>query len=169
MDTKVLVRVNNVDLVSTSDEQLIAIKPICEAIGINFPPQFKKIKEDKILSSAVTLRDTTGADGKIYQMCCLPVRYIFGWLFTINPANVTTEAQESVFKYKQICYDVLYDYFTGQQKRVIEQNKVEIAVLEDIFSNLSTQQSQIKQSLADKRRKLELLREERLNNEPTSF
>lgn len=168
MDTKILVRVNNVDIVSTSDEQLIAIKPICQAIGIDYSNQIKKIKEDGILSSTMVLKTTVGADGKNREMCCLPVRYIFGWLFTINPANVSIDSQKAVLKYKQICYDALYDYFTGQQKKVNEQNKVEIALLEDI-SNLSSQQSQIKQSITEKRHKLELLREERLKNEPTLF
>ena len=35
METKIIARVNNVDIVSTSDEQLVAIKPICEALGIS--------------------------------------------------------------------------------------------------------------------------------------
>lgn len=35
MDTKIIARVNNVDILSTSDEQLVAIRPICEALGID--------------------------------------------------------------------------------------------------------------------------------------
>jgi hypothetical protein len=168
MDIKILVRVNNVDIVSTSDEQLIAIKPICQAIGIDYSRQLKKVKEDRFLSSVMGVTPTTGSDGKTYDMCCLPIRYVYGWLFTINPANVAPGAQEGVMKYKQICYDALYDYFTGQQKKVNEQNKVEIALLEDI-SNLNSQQSQIKQSITEKRHKLEHIRAERLRNEPTLF
>lgn len=45
----------------------------------------RKIKEDEILGSVIPLRGTTGADGKQYDMFCLPLQYIFGWLFTINP------------------------------------------------------------------------------------
>lgn len=31
METKTIAKVNNVDIVSTNDEQMVAIKPICEA------------------------------------------------------------------------------------------------------------------------------------------
>lgn len=43
METKIIARVNNVDIVSTSDEQSIAIKPICEALGISDRAQRAKI------------------------------------------------------------------------------------------------------------------------------
>jgi len=168
MDTKVLVRVNNVDIVSTSDEQLIAIKPICEALGIDRKSQQVKINEHPILSSARVVTTLTASDGKRYEMFCLPIEYIFGWLFTINPLKVGEDAREPLIKYQRECYHALYEYFTGQQRKVIEQNKVEIALLEEI-SNLSSQQVQIKQSITEKKRKLEKLREERLNDEPTLF
>ena len=92
METRVIARINNVDIVSTSDEQLVPIRPICEALGIAYPTQFQKIQEDEDLSSTITLRVTVGADGKQREMACLPVEFVFGWLFTINPKNVKPEA-----------------------------------------------------------------------------
>lgn len=44
METKIIARVNNVDIVSTSDEQLVPLRPICEALGIAFERQTAKIK-----------------------------------------------------------------------------------------------------------------------------
>ena len=87
METKTIVRVNNVDIIATSDEQLVAIRPICEALGIDRKRQQDKIKEHPILSAVGGLKPLTGADGKQYEMFCLPLEYIFGWLFTINPAG----------------------------------------------------------------------------------
>lgn len=46
-------------------------------------------------------------------MFCLPFKYVFGWLFTINPANVKEAAREAVMNYRAQCYDVLYDHFTA--------------------------------------------------------
>ena len=109
------------------------------------------------MNSVAALRASTGADGKKYEMLCLPVRYIFGWLFTINPANVKPEAQEAVRVYRRSCYDALYQHFFGTQKRQLEQNR------------LNQQQQQLKQTIADKRKKLEQLRNERLKNEPQLF
>ena len=113
METRVIARINNVDIVSTSDEQLVPIRPICEALGIAYPTQFQKIQEDEDLSSTITLRVTVGADGKQREMACLPVEFVFGWLFTINPKNVKPEAQSAVRRYRMECYRALYEHFTG--------------------------------------------------------
>ena len=168
METKTIVRVNNVDIVATSDEQLIPIRPICEALGIAYERQSVKIKEHPILGSTVTLEVMVAADGKRREMLCLPIRYIFGWLFTINPANVNEEAREALIGYQHECYDALYQHFFGTQKRQLEQNRAEISLLEEL-ADLSQQQAQLKQTIADKRKKLEKLREERLKNEPQLF
>ena len=175
METRVIARINNVDIVSTSDEQLVPIRPICEALGIDYSRQLKKIKDDPDLCSVVGDTPTTASDGKTYRMVCLPVRYIFGWLFTVNPNNVAPEAKEAVCQYRRACYDILYEHFMGGQQKQIEQNKMEIALLEDIAeikelqNELKQQQSQLKQKESEKYKQLEKLRAERLSNEPTLF
>lgn len=168
MTTKIIARVNNVDIVSTGDEQLVAIKPICEVLGVDYKVQWQKIKDDEDFSSVMVLSTTTGADGKQYEMCCLPIHYIFGWLYTINPKNVKPEAQESVREYRRTCCGVLYNHFLKQPMKQLDQNKIEVALLEEI-AELNQQSSQLKQTIVEKRKKLEQLREERLKNEPMLF
>ncbi|MDL2262971.1 phage antirepressor N-terminal domain-containing protein [Bacteroidales bacterium OttesenSCG-928-I21] len=87
MITRTLARVNEVSIqvVENGSEKLVPIKPICEALGIEFEPQRRKLNEDDFLNSVTTLKVATGNDGKQYEMICLPYQYIFGWLFTINP------------------------------------------------------------------------------------
>ena len=93
METKTIARVNNVDIISTNDRQkLVPIKPICTALGIAFEPQYQKLKDDEDLSSVIMLSITTGSDGKKYEMVCLPMEFIFGWIFTISPKNVSPES-----------------------------------------------------------------------------
>ena len=120
-ETKVAT-INNVAIVVTGEE-LIPIKPICEALGIAYEPQFTKLKEDDFLSSVITLSVTTGADGKEYKMVCLPQEFIFGWLFTINPKNVKEEAREAVAKYRIECYRALYRHFTLSARFLKEQRE----------------------------------------------
>lgn len=64
METKTIAKVNNVDIVSTNDEQMVAIKPICEALGIDYKVQWQKIKDDEDLSATMVLNTTVAADGK---------------------------------------------------------------------------------------------------------
>lgn len=112
---KTIAKINEVPIVMIEDgESLVPIKPICQAIGVSHQKQIEKLKNDDILSSATTLGVTVAADGKERNMTCLPYKYIFGWLFTINPKNVKPEAKEAVTKYKLACYDALYNYFTEQ-------------------------------------------------------
>lgn len=110
-------------LMMENGEKLIPIKPICEALGIDIESQRKKIKDDDFLSSTAVLSTAVGGDGKDREMFCLPLKYIFGWLFTINPKNVKEEAREAVTQYRVECYDVLYRHFTKYQDFVVDRSK----------------------------------------------
>ncbi|WP_294596415.1 phage antirepressor N-terminal domain-containing protein [uncultured Rikenella sp.] len=110
MKDTIITTINHVEIVVTSD-MFVPIKPICEVLGIAFPRQSEKIKSDAILSSTVTQRVTVGADGKQREMLCLPLKYVFGWVFSINPDNVKEQSRENIIRYKQECYDVLYEHF----------------------------------------------------------
>ena len=129
--TKTLARVNNVSiLMIQGGENLVPIKPICEALGISYQGQIDKIKSDEILSPTLRLSLTVGGDNKEREMQCIPFMYIFGWLFTINPKNVNVEAQESVTKYKLECYKALFKHFTDQsdflqQKQIALEKQIE--------------------------------------------
>ena len=115
METKIIARVNNVDIVSTSDEQLVAIKPICEALGIDWSSQKQRIERDEILASTMVMITTVAADGKDREMCAVPYMFVFGWLFSIDASKVNEDVKESVLKYKMECYKVLLEHFTEPQ------------------------------------------------------
>lgn len=115
METKIIARVNNVDIVSTSDEQLVAIKPICEALGIDWSSQKQRIERDEILASTMVMITTVAADGKDREMCAVPYMFVFGWLFSIDASKVNEDVKESVLKYKMECYKVLFEHFTEPQ------------------------------------------------------
>lgn len=161
---------NGIDImaVEIDGETYIPIKPICETIGVEAAPQRAKIQEDDILSAVGTLSVSTGADGKSYEMLCLPVRYIFGWLFTINPKNVKEEEREKELEYRRKCYDALYDHFTGSMRRTIETNNAEIELLQSINIAISDEkEAKGRRKKAEKA--LAKLRSERLNPQPSLF
>lgn len=167
MEEKTIIRVNGVDIVATSDE-LIPIRPICDALGISYERQYRKVNESEDLGSVVALRATTGADGKQYEMVCLPIEFIYGWLFTINPDNVKEEAREKVRRYRMECYHALYLYFHRPMERMDEQNRLERESLH-IIDRATAQIDELKKLVAGERRKLEKIRQERLTNEPQLF
>jgi hypothetical protein len=149
-------------------QSYVAVKPVCEALGIDHSAQIRDLKEDVILSPVMVSMPTTGSDGKQYQMICIPLKYVFGWLFSINENRVKPEAKEHVLKYKMECYNVLFNHFFGNVKRQLEANQIEISLLEKINS-LNEQKSFISSELKENKSKLEKIREERLKNEPNLF
>jgi|GEM_PF-350839 len=130
METKTMVVANvngkEIGILNEPEGKFVPIKPICDALGINYTTQLEKIKEDEILGAVIPLRGTTGADGKVYQMACIPFELVFGWLFTINPKNVAPEAKDNVTRYRMECYYALYRYFTSRAEFVeLKQNEID--------------------------------------------
>jgi hypothetical protein len=120
----VVAKVNDVQIVVIENgEKRVAIKPICDALGIDIDSQRQKLQKDEILSSVTVLSTATGSDGKTYQMVTIPFKFVFGWLFTINPKNVREEARETVTRYKLACYEALYNHFAAQNEFLEERQK----------------------------------------------
>lgn len=170
MPQTLISKINGVDIVTVErdGEIFVPIKPICAALGIEAAPQRDKLQNDEFFNSVGTIIVSTGADGKSYDMYALPLKFIYGWLATINPGKVAPEAREAVTRYRRECYDVLYEHFTGSMRRTIETNNAEIELLQQINSAISDEKE------AKGRRKkaeeaLGKLRAERLNHQPSLF
>lgn len=139
METQNIAVVNGVQIQCSSDaEKLIPIKPICEALGIVPDTQIRKIKEHPIFSSTTVLSVVVASDEKNREMVCLPIKYIFGWLFTIHPDNVDPQVKELVIKYQMECYDALYTYFTARASFVeLKQTEIDrqLSIVDDAKSH----------------------------------
>lgn len=145
-------------IVIENGEKLVPIKPICEALGVSFQSQKEKIEEDDILAPTVRLSLTVAADGKEREMVCLPYKFIFGWLFTINPKNVKEEAKEGVINYKLACYNALYQSFTDSQEFLEQKQKLveeHLIVLDDATKNFKN----AKNIMYDRKKELNRVRE----------
>lgn len=159
METKTVAKINQVEIqmVSNTKERLVPIKPICEALGIDVEPQRRKLNEDDFLSSVATSGVATGSDGKQYEMLCLPLEFIFGWLFTINPKNVKEEAREAVSKYRIECYRALYKHFSSQaeflseKQSLLDQQLEYVEMVKNEFSSAKSRLSEAQKKLSEAR------------------
>ncbi len=171
MNEILIKRVNEtgITIVQDGSDIFVPIRPICDALGVTFSRQRKKIMEDPILSSVVALRATTGSDGKQYEMVNLPLEFVFGWLFTISPDNVATEeAAEAVIRYKRECYHALFAHFVKRFRHAQQCNEQEIALLSQI-SELKDTLLANKNELKAAQDRLARMRTERLEFQPTLF
>jgi hypothetical protein len=124
----ITVNSTEIQIVTFDGERYVAIKPICEAIGVNYTTQLEKIQDDEILSSVVPLRGITAADNKEYKMRVIPLRFVFGWLFTINPNNVKPEIKQNVLNYRMQCYNSLFDTFTKRTEILKEKTTYQLEI-----------------------------------------
>ena len=163
-------KINGADIVTVNrdGETYVPIKPVCEAIGIDAKAQRTKLQEDEFFASVGVIITSTGADGKHYDMYCIRLRDVYGWLATINPGKVAPEARETVMRYRRECYDVLYDHFAGSLRRRFEENEAEIKALQAVndaikgVKEAKNIQREAEQRLAD-------IRKSRLDTAPTLF
>lgn len=134
----------------------IAIKPICEVLNVNYNRQLLTLKNDDFFSQLYSLQDMVGADNRVRKMVCLPEKYIYGWLLSLNSSSPELKS------YKKECYDILYNHFHGAitgrkellKKKVeldIELIKAENELLENPaymkIQDLKKQQSEVSKGL----------------------
>ena len=72
------------------------------------------------------------ADGKEREMFCIPYKYVFGWLFSIDTTRVNEDVREAVIRYKMKCYDVLYEYYTESKVFLKEKQARMNACIDDL-------------------------------------
>jgi len=124
----ITVNEKEISIESHNNEKFVAIKPICEAIGVDYDNQIEKINNDEILSQLTPLKGVVAADGKTRKMRVISLRYVFGWLFTINPNKVKPEIKQDIINYKKQCYDALFDTFTKRTSILKEKTNYQIEI-----------------------------------------
>ncbi|MHA3052579.1 phage antirepressor N-terminal domain-containing protein [Acinetobacter sp. ANC 4640] len=108
-----VVKFNNQDVPVFFHENkpYVAMKPICENIGLDWAAQAQKIKRHYVLNSTMVMITKVAQDGKNREMAALPIGYLNGWLMSVDVNRVKPEIKDTLIKYQLECYDVLYNHF----------------------------------------------------------
>lgn len=98
----------------------VAIKPVCEAINVDYIQQFKNVNDDPILGPALCKHTMQVAGDQPRNFACLPEKYVYGWIFSIKSKS------KELLEYKKECYDILYNHFHGAlaKRKTLLQDKV---------------------------------------------
>lgn len=97
--------------IKKDEYELVAMKPVVEGIGLAWQKQHEKLSRDKDKFS-YHLMVTTGKDGKKYEMSCIPLTKLNGWLFAINPNKIPNlDVRKRVVEYQEECFLALYNYW----------------------------------------------------------
>lgn len=105
-------RGSDLTAVEVNGELHVAIRPICEAIGLDWSAQFRRVKRDPILATcvAITAMQVPGEIQK-REVMTLPISHLNGFLFGITASRTRPEVMESLIVYQRECYRVLHDYW----------------------------------------------------------
>ncbi|MDX2334616.1 phage antirepressor N-terminal domain-containing protein [Brevundimonas vesicularis] len=94
------------------DGVFVALTPICEAMGIAWEPQRKRLHRDPVLSEATSIMEVPFGGHRGQPVTCLKMELLNGWLFGIDSSRIKDdEVRERVILYQRECYGVLYQHF----------------------------------------------------------
>ncbi|QTA84859.1 phage antirepressor N-terminal domain-containing protein [Desulfonema magnum] len=96
-----------------NNAEYVAMKPVCEGMGLDWEAQRQLIERDPVLNSTACIIQVVAGDGKQRDMLCLPLIYLNGWLFKINAARYREDdpRRDIIIQYQRECYSVLYNYW----------------------------------------------------------
>lgn len=98
-------------LIEHNDQPFVPMKPVVVGMGLDWKSQHVKLSSGRFAATMVEIT-TTGADGKRYEMSCLPLRKLTGWLMSISPNKVKPELRDGIIAYQNECDDALWAYWS---------------------------------------------------------
>lgn len=107
-------------------EIYVAVRPIVEALGLNWSGQLQRIKRDAVLNKhlktlSVVVTHTEGRDAQHGQVVCLPKQYISGFLFGISAGRIKDpDLQAKVIQFQEEAHLFLDAAFTGDAESAME-------------------------------------------------
>lgn len=104
----------------------VAVKPICDALGVDYSRQLRTLKEDNVLGDAWSLQTMHDTLGRQQKMAALPEFFVYGWIFQIQSDSPMLQ------QYKWKCYEVLHNYFHGTANQRSEQLKERVLLQREI-------------------------------------
>jgi hypothetical protein len=101
--------------VSQNDgEHFVALKPLCEALGLEWKRQQKRTLANPQFSVGVHKGGNWSPDGKSYEMLCIPVRQVGMWLCTINANRVNETSRPMLIAFQEQLQVVIHEHLMGR-------------------------------------------------------
>ena len=113
MTTNQLLRIpfEGAELVARAGEDhataLVALKPMVEAMGLDWAGQFTKIKAHPVLKSTVEIISMVAEDGRAREMSALPLSRIGFWLATVNANKVSPTLRDRIIAFQDKAADAI--------------------------------------------------------------
>lgn len=101
----------NIECPFIKGQHFISIESACAALGIEPGVQIERIKADPLLKDYIDEVAISANGSPRLKKLCLPLKFIFGWLFSVDAKDVAAAKRKALLSYKLDCYTTLYDHF----------------------------------------------------------
>jgi hypothetical protein len=99
---------------------VIPIKPIADAIGIDWSSQHKAIQRHTILSKGMVVMTIPFGQGGTQMMACLPLNRLHFWLAGVESGRIKgDDIRARVIEFQEECADALFVYFMPEYAAAI--------------------------------------------------
>lgn len=97
-----------ITVIESDNQQWVAIKPICDALGLDLSTQRNKLKNDSDYN--LGHKPVVAADGKVRQMDCLLATQVNFWLGSISSAKIKESAREKLSIFRKDLMNAVHKY-----------------------------------------------------------
>lgn len=112
--TRVPFRGGEILVIETADGEFVAVKPICERLGVSWQGQHKKLTANSDRWGVIKMLIPSASGDQ--ETLCLPRGKLFGWLATISPNKVAPALKEALTAYQNEADAALDRYFRQRQR-----------------------------------------------------
>jgi len=94
----------------------VAVKPLCEVLGMAFIPQYRKITNNQYIRYNHMV---TPSEGGAQETLCVEIDQVARWLLGVNPNRVKPEIKQQLLlfqdKLQNVLYEVVFGSFAGAE------------------------------------------------------
>jgi len=122
-----LVSVVGTELITAINEQgmvFIAMKPLIEAMGLNWKSQSVKLNKDSRYGVIAIPYETASG---VQEMVSLNADHLPAFLYSINPNKVKKELRDKIIAFQNETFAVINSYWRGKQKHNPDLEKIIMA------------------------------------------
>ncbi|MCW2383367.1 hypothetical protein M2338_002932 [Sphingobium sp. B2D3B] len=91
----------------------VVMKPIVEALGLDWSSQHKRISRHPVLAEGMVITTIPSVNGK-QDVAVLELECFHGWLVTISPDRITDDDKRAlIIEYQRRAFRVIFEHFHG--------------------------------------------------------
>lgn len=98
--------------VRKGDDVFVLFKPLCQALGLEYSAQTRRLERNEALHSTVAVMATVGGDGKTRQMTFVELDGLALWLGSLDTSRIQdTKKRKVLVRYQKEAARVLRNHF----------------------------------------------------------